>query len=635
MVNSVGRPTKPNTNVFAELAAAASSAMQGSKVEDIITFAKNPIWGLGYGGEDAAFKLFPSQQFILKMLYGLPLDDIEKSIVLKDDTNTNTLDTFTEREFFDFLVEEGRINQKEYKEGKVFNEMVLCAGRRASKSVITSIIASYEVYKLLKHGNPQAYFGFQSGAEICITSIAQSDEQASTLFGMIQTNCMKCPLIAERIVNATQNFMTIQTDEDIKMFGKGGRGSIKLVSAGCSANSLRGKSNIVVIMDEAAFFVSNGGRFSGDTVMQALRPSIASFTSKAARDRGISDAGEGKIILISSPYAKHGIFWDTYRQSLEADNREHIISFKMYTAMVNTMVNSGELRMAKRQDKQKFMCEFGAEFSDTISNWIDDTEQFDNNCVCKDLPVNPPQGKVGVEYYYALDYAYKNDGAAIAIVHKQTDGVIVLDYADVFFSGSSDVWIKTDSIYQECKEFSCMELLGCDVFADKVKGLTKYFPIKSGWFDQFNGQGLVTIFNMIGMNQFRSIQMTNQLKTKMYQTAKMLYVDHMLKIPEHPVLVPELKSLEAERKGGTVDIRAPKMPGYHDDISIAFVMAVFECYGATSGTALKITTGFGAGGSSAPGASIGSYNQFHLRRAMDHGMDSRKMGTFRKGWRYK
>jgi hypothetical protein len=34
------------------------------------------------------------------------------------------------------------------------------------------------------------------------------------------------------------------------------------------------------------------------------------------------------------------------------------------------------------------------------------------------LPINAKNGKRGVEYYMGIDYAGKNDGAALSIIHK-------------------------------------------------------------------------------------------------------------------------------------------------------------------------------------------------------------------------
>ena len=82
------------------------------------------------------------QRFILRSFYGIELDDTEKSIVIPDEINTREIGRFTEREFMQFLIDTGRTNIKEYVSGKPRGELVLCCGRRASKSSIASKMTS-------------------------------------------------------------------------------------------------------------------------------------------------------------------------------------------------------------------------------------------------------------------------------------------------------------------------------------------------------------------------------------------------------------------------------------------------------------------------------------------------------------
>ena len=155
-----------------------STISNNSEVVDIITFAEAG-WGL-------KMDLFPMQKLILKSFYGLPLDNTKKSIPLPDELNQKILGWFTEEEMMHYLIETGRTNIKEYIPGETKRELTLCCGRRASKSNITSIVCGYEAYRMVKLGNPQAYFGFPEGTEIDITTVATVDEQASILYGMIK-----------------------------------------------------------------------------------------------------------------------------------------------------------------------------------------------------------------------------------------------------------------------------------------------------------------------------------------------------------------------------------------------------------------------------------------------------------------
>ena len=135
-------------NLIAEI---AKEFISGSSqdIVDIVTFIEAP-WGL-------AIKLMPVQKFIVKTLYGLPLDNVNNTIEVPDMTNERILYTFTEQSFLKWLHAEGRCNT-DVTEGKIFQELVLAAGRRSGKSTMASCISNYEFYKLVKRGDPSKFY---------------------------------------------------------------------------------------------------------------------------------------------------------------------------------------------------------------------------------------------------------------------------------------------------------------------------------------------------------------------------------------------------------------------------------------------------------------------------------------------
>ena len=554
-------------NLFTEIAKEFISE-DNSNITDIITFAEAP-WGLN-------IKLLPVQKFILKCFYGMSLDSSEKYLRVPDITNERVLYTFTEKEFLKWLHEEGRCNT-DITEGKIFQELVMVIGRRGSKSTISSIISNYELYKLLKQTDPAKYFGFPANTPIYILNVAPTDEQAGIVFDMIQNMAMTCPYMKDRSLHNTMTYFDLQTDADLKIHGKP-KASLMSVAGGCSSNSLRGRNAIIVIMDEMAHFIDNAGRFSGSEVYKALTPSVASFHR------------EGKIICISSPYAKFGSFYDRYIQS--AQEKEITLMFKMYSAMVNPTIPPEILSAARRRDRVGFMCEFGGEFSDSITAWIDDENEF-RKCV-NILPL-PHTGVPDVDYFMGIDLGFKNDGTAISIVHqdKQTKK-IVLDYANVWFSGSSDVWEFEEGIYKQCRKYIGNELIALSDIINEIKALNRLFPITAGIFDQHNGYALAELFRKENMKQFEMEQFTDTTNSDVYQLSKTLYAEQLLAIPHHPVLVTEILTLEAEKRAKNKTlVRAPNRRGAHDDISDAFIRAVWICYKNKSEKNPNVATGAG------------------------------------------
>lgn len=587
---------KVNTSYLSKMVGEYRSKLTtDTAIADIVTFAE-ANWGLG-------MTLFPVQRFILKCFYGLPLEDIDKTIDLPDLTNERIIGHFTEREFFDYLVANRRVNRQDYTAGEVQNDLLLCCGRRASKSNIIAIVCAYELHRMIKYENPQAYYGFPSGSEIDITTVAASDGQAATVFNMIKNRILDCPFFNGRLDADTQTYLSLRTDDDMKM-DRGG--SVRVYCAGAGSAALRGKNNLIVVADEAAFF-DNMGKASLPEAWNALTPSTRTFIPVG------KTRGEGKRVMLSSPLAKSGMFWDKYCEAF--DLPEGTLMFQMYTTMINPRLDPEDLKKELRRDRAHFMCEYGGEFSDTVSAWADPDALAAS--VDKRRRLNLPKGDPGINYYMGVDFGGKNDGAAIAIVHRE-DELIVLDYADVFFAAGSDAWEGIAPYYAEANRlFAEEEIIPMNGFADEIQRLCDKFNVVEGWFDMFNGYGLLELLKDRGLDKFTAKNVTGGFNTQVFQAAKSLLGTGLLKLFDHPVLIPELAGLEERREGTRLTVEAPQRTGYHDDISDAFVRAVWAAYNARKSAIKRVTIGIGGRGGT------GSYNAFRLDRFRRHGGDQR------------
>jgi len=592
------------TNLLSEIS--KEFVTGAAETADIITFVESP-WGL-------SVKLTPTQKFTLKCLYGLHLDTEYKTIEVPDLVNEHILYRFTEREFLRWLYAEKRCNVEET-EGKVWQNLILAYGRRSGKSLLAACISNYEMYRLLRQSDPAKFYDQSPGSTISILNVAPTDDQAGDLFDTAQTLAMKCPYIKDRVFRSTMTYFDIQTDADMKLQGRK-RASLVSLSGGCASNSLRGKNAIVIIMDEMAFFLDNSGRFSGSEVYNALEPSRMTFRR------------DGKVICISSPYAKFGKFYELWQDSFQ--NPEITLAFKMYSTMVNApRCEPAILKAARKANRTKFMCEYGGEFSDTITAWVDDEEEF-KRCVFN-TPA-PNRGVHDVQYYYGIDLGFKKDGSSVAIVHKDVNtNKIVLDHANVWYSGSSDVWEIDGSIYQYCNKYASLDLLRMSDIVEEIKELAKWFPAKSGVFDQSNGYGLAELFKSEHLPQFEMQTFTDILNSEVYQVVKRLYAEQLLELFDHPVLIKEMLTLEAEKRTGKSNpdsegysgktiVRAPARRGAHDDLSDAYCRAVWSCYNGFKERPANIATGVGGGIVSSAGMGrADTQASFIVNRLKKHG----------------
>ena len=92
---------------------------------------------------------------------------------------------------------------------------------------------------------------------------------------------------------------------------------------------------------------------------------------------------------------------------------------------MNPTVTGDFLAKELERDEEKFRREYGAEFTDSIENWID--QALLNQCTLRGCHERAFQA--GSNYVAVLDPAYRKHDFALAILHK-SDETIVVDKSD-------------------------------------------------------------------------------------------------------------------------------------------------------------------------------------------------------------
>lgn len=597
---------RANTQFLKQLASQATTQIRGNTGQtDPISFAQ-ASWGLNYN-------FLPAQKFIIKCLYRMPLDNTNKYIPFKDVFAQKQLDVFTQVQFLQYLIENKKTNipslqwYNERVGSKRYTELLLDVGRRGSKSSIVSVIANVELYRLLRKFDPQKYYGFPKGDQIFFTFASISDDAAQDLLNKVRTRLYNCQLFRDKVVTDGAGYLSMQTDNDIHVNGKRqGVPTIKINTGACSSNGLRGKNNIMVVLDEIAFFSNTqGSKFSGTQTYNALTPSCASFKPLEA---SAQEKGDGLIVQLSSPNKRQGIFYQTYQNSFKMV--DDILMFNLYTALMNPKIDSNFLKMQYKKNPQTFDVEYGANFSVKTAKFIGNPQDL-SKCVDEQRRDNQKSGVLGKDYYMAIDLAYKNDATAIAIVHKQGD-LYIVDYANAYFPGASDVWDIPNSIYHRYNQLADYQTLPINVINEKIMQICKLFPIKKGTYDQWSGgYALQQLLYQQGLQQ---IQMhtygpvVNSITWDLFET---LMRDQKIRLMNVQPIVKQLLSLQCELVRNNKKVQAPQQQGYHDDLSDAISRAIHLCYNSTQKVHKKVSLGIGTG---VMGGSIQSSAAYHLNQ---------------------
>jgi len=557
-----------------------------TRIFNVLQYAESS-WGLNMA-------LYPVQRFIVKLYYNLPLDKVNKSIVITDRFKEKILYRFTEVEYLRYLHDNGRCNIGE--QDHMRRTLILPVGRRSGKTTLSAIFASYELYRLITLGNPQEYYGLPNGNRIQIISVATDKDQAGLLFNDVTSHLAKCEFFKAYIANNTQSHVNFRTPYDIEKYGPSvrhengkftsfnGKSSLRVTFKASVSKGLRGSGNIVIILDEMAHF-QDTGLSSAKDIYDAVTPSAMAFSPKDPQDK-TRPVGEvqSRVVCISSPLNRMGKFYDLFHFALSnAAGSENMLAIQAPTWEVNPTVEPTFLKEKYHEDPNVFDTEFGAEFSDRRRGWIE-REQDLLDCIRPDLRPKA-YGQPRSPHQMGLDVGLVNDGTTMAITHLEGDKII-LDYHEVWYAGTP--WREsnphlTAPMTDYPKTLEMVERIDFDAIAEWIFAVSKKFYLTAGIFDRWNGLPLEQSLHKKGLKQFRSEFFNRDVTSKMYQSVKLMMFDRRIVLYDYPSdtikhspLIQELLTLQqTQLSKNQILVSAPQTAGFHDDLADAYVRSVW------------------------------------------------------------
>ena len=306
-----------------------------------------------------------------------------------------------------------------YDKSKNYSELLLCAGRKSGKSVLVSIIALYEVYKLLLTPNLHKKYGLIENQPIYIMIVSTSYEQAlGVVFQYVLSLAQNSWYLNDYIANITK--------EEIQFFK-----NIKIRCQPCSSRSGLGFPVWLNIYDEHAHMLTRSGNAAGDVVYDALQPNLKVFR------------GDGKSVTISTPAGMEGIFWELFKTGDAVDVIQRLDShgqqpwrvvFQFPTWEMNPTLprNHPEIEKEYKADPKNFEMQFGAEFSTLLQAALE-PKQIEDCAIGNQIDVNlkdPTTPRVIV-----LDPATVGAEYAVVMGHfsdKPKKDMIIVDLVKTF-----------------------------------------------------------------------------------------------------------------------------------------------------------------------------------------------------------
>jgi len=480
--------------------------------------------------------LYPMQRIMLKAFYSGSIGN-EDLYLTDEEIELCKNNNFEDEEVSDIFMKKDN--------GKMKSELVLVWGRRSGKDFIVSILACYEAAKLLEspYGDPYKLYNLGSGAPFTILTVANSSTQAQVLFNEIKDKIINSNYFADKIIPegilSDQIHLLTPADKikNAELEARGlskNPGSVIIRCGHSNSDSLAGISCYCLLLDEIGLYKQTAGSSGGESIYRTLAPATATYVRKETSidpygNKVVNDIYDGKIICISSPRGKEGIFYDLYRKSSSVSHR---VMCKLPTWIVNPTQTRELLREKfSNMTEEEFMMEFGGEFSGTAGQTFftrDMVEKcFYNNMKLKD------HGESGFSYFCHLDPATSSHNYALCVCHREmflnpethkTDFKVVVDHLKY--------WQPLDG----------KPILNEEV-DNYIINLSRKFNFEMVTFDQWNSQHSIDHLRKHSIPA-KMTRFTKRYKIIIYDNLYDLASASRIQIPNHDLLRDEMLYLQ-------------------------------------------------------------------------------------------
>ena len=234
-----------------------STSIEGVNDIPIVDFAEEIVF-------NKTIKIFPQQKALLRAFYNEPLDQQD----------------------IDILSYWKELNRTTWVQGREYTSLVLEAGRRSSKSSLSSIIILKELYDLLSLPNPGRHFGLLPSDPIAIFVFSQTLDQVSeTLFGKLRGWALYS--------NYFRNLQSLGILEILREEFRSDEKNVGVYAKHTNTAALVGYAIKLLVLDEVARFSTNEeGKNTGDLIWDNIGAGCLHKDSYLYTDRGYLKASE-------------------------------------------------------------------------------------------------------------------------------------------------------------------------------------------------------------------------------------------------------------------------------------------------------------------------------------------------------
>lgn len=393
-------------------------------------------------------------------------------------------------------------------------ELWCVCGRGAGKDSIASEIVAYTAAMF----NPK---GLRRGERAIISCLACDRDQAKILLNYSRSFFTECPALKNLVARETAEGFELDTRVDIKI-------------QTLSHRSVRGRSMLMCVLDECAFYRDDAGEYSNpdEEIYRAVLPGLARVPGSM-------------LIGISSPYKKSGLLFRKW-QTHFGQNDDDILVIQAPSRTLNPTLDEADIAKKLAEDPAAARAEWLAEWRDDIAGWL--PYETIVSSVDTGVMVRPPILNRGITYHCGVDVSGgARDSYTASIAHRENDtGRVFLD---------AMIEIKPPFLPSEATE--------------QVVALMKQYNIYQATGDRYAAQWVVEAFARHGIRYENS----ERDRSEIYLECLPLFTSGRISLLDSPRLVSQFAGLERRTSALGKD-RVDHGRNGHDDLCNSAALAM-------------------------------------------------------------
>jgi hypothetical protein len=386
------------------------------------------------------------------------------------------------------------------------DEAFAICGRRSGKSKTAALICCFEAL----FGGWEDRVG--PGEKFWLFVIATDRAQAGVIFAYIRAMLSSFP---DCVIRETADELWLANGACI---------GVKTASY----RALRGFSVAFACLDEMAFLRDERSANPAEEIITSLLPSLLPG---------------GKLLGISTPYAKFGLLYELFKEHFGNEDSEQLI-WKAPTMLMNPTYRQGTIDRLLKRDRALYSAEYMAEFREDLEAFIPEALV---DLYCTALPAGPEPGR---KYVGFIDPSGgRQDSFTLAIAHV------------------SDDRIHLDLLRERESPFVPDEVVA------EYAGILKHYGITEIVSDRWGGVWVEDAFKKyrirVTPSDLGASDLYLEMQPRLSSGQLVLLNDEKLKL--------QLRQLERRAQpGGRDKVDHPQLAGFHDDVANAAAGAVIN-----------------------------------------------------------